>query len=70
MIAGTDLYATYYSNNGINGDEIESDINYFVFTKTMPLFLCFSLLVFSKGLLRNIVSATILLSVRLAILLV
>jgi hypothetical protein len=70
MIADTDLYATYYSNNGIDGDEIESYIDYFVITKTMPVFLCFSLLVFSKGLLRNIVSATILLSVRLAILLV
>jgi hypothetical protein len=42
MIAGTDLYATYYSNNDINGDEIESDIDYFVITKTMPVFLCFS----------------------------
>jgi hypothetical protein len=42
MIADTDLYGTYYSNNGIDGDEIESYIDYFVITKTMPVFLFFS----------------------------
>jgi hypothetical protein len=28
MITDTNLYATYYSNKDVNGDEIESDILY------------------------------------------